>query len=158
MYTSKIKTYINCSINDKLITNKLVTNLEITKTQLYIILNSIYIYEKFILNNNTRVDKYLLFTTCIILSSKLFMDISYTNQSWTEIFPFDCKQISNLELVIVEKIDYKMYLPYKNMELLYFEYGKKEDVEWLFRNNAEIKKKRDMFFIFKKLLKCMNIG
>lgn len=158
MFSSKIKTYLDCSLNDKFISNKILNKLEITKTQLYILLNSIYIYEKFINNNDICVDKYLLFTTCLILSSKLFMDVSYTNKSWTEIFPFNCKQISSLELVIVEKIDYKLYLPFKNMELLYFEYGRKEDVEWLFRTNMPIKKKRDFFFIFKKLLKCIKIA
>ncbi|EQB60194.1 hypothetical protein NAPIS_ORF02253 [Vairimorpha apis BRL 01] len=157
MYSSKIKNYLNFSINDNCVANKLLHKLEITKTRLYIILNSIYIFEKFKCNNNMYVDKYLLFTTCIILSSKLFMDISYTNQSWTEIFPFDCKQISSLELTILEKLDYKIYLPFKNMELLYFEYGKKEDIDWLIANNIPTKKKKDMFFIFKKFLKCIKI-
>jgi hypothetical protein len=152
----RIKSFINTSVEDTLIVDRIYKCLVRGRVSLCVIFNAKHIYDKYLSKKQLCAQQihnsFLVFVCCAIISSKLYMDCSYTNESWTEICHFPVWHINRTENRILKEINYDVYLPYKNIEILYYEYGTSYDIKFLIKNNKEcIRKKKKSFF--KNLLK-----
>ena len=68
-------------------------------------------------------NEYLLFIACTIISSKMHMDLSYTNFSWIEICHHGVDQINAAERQILQVLDYDVSLQWAELRKMYDEFG-----------------------------------
>lgn len=68
-------------------------------------------------------NEYLLFIGCTIISSKIYMDLSYTNFSWIEICHHGVDQINAAERQILQALDYDVGLQWGELRRMYDEFG-----------------------------------
>ncbi|WUR04658.1 cyclin-like protein [Vairimorpha necatrix] len=120
---TKLKSILYSSVSDYLTVDRIYTCLIKSRINLYIIFNGKYVYDKYTTREDIQErDRYLVFICSVIISSKLYMDHSYTNESWTGVSHIPCVYISRVERKILEGIDYDIKIPYRNMEKMYEEY------------------------------------
>lgn len=72
---------------------------------------------------------YLVFISCIIIASKVYMDLSYTNISWTELCHFPVIHLNRTERFILKIIDYDVMVPSTVLEQLSISYGTTKELK-----------------------------
>lgn len=68
-------------------------------------------------------NEYLLFIGCVIIASKLYMDLTYTNFSWIEICHCSIDQINAVERQVLQILDYDVSLHWIELKRMYDEFG-----------------------------------
>ncbi|EEQ81907.1 hypothetical protein NCER_101486 [Vairimorpha ceranae BRL01] len=154
----KLKSFIYTSIPDYYVVERIYSFVVKARLSLCILFNAKYIYDKYTTRQNiydypstehyststnykcnVEYDRYLLFICSTIISSKIYLDCSFTNDSWTEICHFPVLYINKVEYKILKELDYNVFMPYENLEMLYREYGEKLEL-----HNEEKRKKRTL--------------
>lgn len=68
-------------------------------------------------------NEYLLFIGCVIVASKLYMDLTYTNISWIEICHYAVEHINAVERHVLQILDYDVCQSWVHLKEMYDEFG-----------------------------------
>ncbi|ADM12097.1 uncharacterized protein Eint_081650 [Encephalitozoon intestinalis ATCC 50506] len=148
---SRFRQFLGTSIHDGYTRHRICKSLKKSHTNLYTILTAKSLFDKMkrdLPNHIERMNKrsswdvnkfasnrrgrelekmlgneYLLFIGCIIISSKIYMDLSYTNFSWIEICHHGIDQINATEKLILQVLDYDVSLQWIELKKMYDEFG-----------------------------------
>ncbi|CAD26472.1 hypothetical protein [Encephalitozoon cuniculi GB-M1] len=88
-------------------------------------------------------NEYLLFIGCTIISSKIYMDLSYTNFSWIEICHHGVDQINAAERQILQVLEYNVGLQWIELKKMYDEFGMMPSEA--LTNQVEVKQRKGFF-------------
>ncbi|EOB14375.1 hypothetical protein NBO_28g0014 [Nosema bombycis CQ1] len=130
----RLKTFLYTSITDTFVVERICRCIYRGQLSLYTIFTAKIIYDKVYLhkeqdntlpfNNSSYIQNhFLVFIACVIIASKSYMDLSYTNISWTELCHFPVNHINKTERIVLQIIDYDVIIPFKTLEAISISYG-----------------------------------
>ena len=72
------------------------------------------LYEKSVIREIYSCE-FTLLMGCFIVASKMYNDISFTNESWEPVTKIPCRQINLVEKIILEVLDYDLFFKGENV-------------------------------------------
>ncbi|OQS54071.1 hypothetical protein EHP00_1791 [Ecytonucleospora hepatopenaei] len=72
------------------------------------------LYEKSVIREIYNCE-FTLLMGCFIVASKMYNDISFTNESWEPVTKISCRQINLVEKIILEVLDYDLFFEGENV-------------------------------------------
>lgn len=148
---SRFREFLGTSIHDGYTRHRICKSLKRSRTSLYTVLTAKSLFDKtkrylpdyiekmekgslsdvdkFMSNRKKKElekilgNEYLLFIGCTIISSKIYMDLSYTNFSWIEICHHGVDQINVAERQILQVLNYDVNLQWIELRKIYDEFG-----------------------------------
>lgn len=129
----RLRAFLLTSISDSFTVERICRCIYRGQLSLYTIFTAKHYFDRVSQHDTVRLmeNPYLVFISCVIISSKVYMDLSYTNISWTELCHFPVAHLNKTERIILKLIDYDVIVPFPILEKISLSYGshklKKED-------------------------------
>ncbi|KAG5860594.1 hypothetical protein KMI_01g02350 [Encephalitozoon hellem] len=168
---SRFKQFLGTSINDGYTRHRICKSLKRSRTSLYTVLTAKNLFDKtkrYLPGYIEKIEKgslsdvdrfmssrkkmelekilgneYLLFIGCTIISSKIYMDLSYTNFSWIEVCHHGVDQINVVERQILQVLDYDVNLQWIELKKMYDEFGAVPNE--VLTGQVEVKRRKGFF-------------
>ncbi|KAF9763866.1 hypothetical protein NGRA_1011 [Nosema granulosis] len=129
----RLRSFLSLSIPDTFTVDRICRCIYRGQLSLYTIFTAKHIYDKALqrinfdetLKHHRKLveNHYLVFISCVIIASKVYMDLSYTNISWTEICHFPVVHLNRTERLVLRIIDYDVIVPFPILEQISISYG-----------------------------------